>query len=133
MPSRARDKIIRSSHVRFDKGGLVMEPDFEAIEDEMVHYQANQSIPERFMNQDVEGLRLGPPAINHVYDSSGNGVLVQDDDTLPVKNDIKSIIDAPEVFIPLPPPSPKKKGRLKGSKNRITDNTPLENRHTTRS
>jgi hypothetical protein len=36
MPSRARDKIVRSSHVRFDEGGLVTEPDFEAIKDEMV-------------------------------------------------------------------------------------------------
>jgi hypothetical protein len=36
MPSRARDKIVRSSHVRFDEGGLVTEPDFEAIEDEIV-------------------------------------------------------------------------------------------------
>jgi hypothetical protein len=36
MPSRARDKIVRSSHVRFDKRGLVMKPDFEAIKDEMV-------------------------------------------------------------------------------------------------
>jgi hypothetical protein len=36
MPSRARDKVIRSSHVRFDEGGFVTEPDFEAIEDEMV-------------------------------------------------------------------------------------------------
>jgi hypothetical protein len=84
------------------------------------------------MNQDVKGLRLGPLTVDHVYDSSNNGVSVQDDDTPPVKNDVKSIIDVPKVSIPLPPPSLKKKGRLKGSKNRITDNTPLENRHTTR-
>ncbi len=30
------------------------------------------------------------------------------------------------------PPSPKKRGCLKGSRNRTTDNTPLENRHITR-
>jgi hypothetical protein len=36
MPSRARDKIIRISHVRFNKGGFVIMPDFEAIKDEIV-------------------------------------------------------------------------------------------------
>jgi hypothetical protein len=132
MPSRARDKIVCSSHVRFNEGSLVTEPDFEAIKDEMVRRQVNQSILERFMNQDVKGLRLGPPAIDHVYDLSGDGISIQDDDTPPVEDDVKSIINAPEVSILLPPPSPKKKGRLKGSKNRITDNTPLENRRTTR-
>ena len=41
MPSRARDKIVYSSHIRFDKGGLITEPDFEVIKDEMVRYQAS--------------------------------------------------------------------------------------------
>ncbi len=36
MPSRARDKIMYTSYVCFDEGGFVTEPDFEAIEDEMV-------------------------------------------------------------------------------------------------
>jgi hypothetical protein len=36
MPLRARDKIVRTSHVRFDKRGFVIKPDFEVIEDEMV-------------------------------------------------------------------------------------------------
>ena len=36
MSSRTRDKIVHSFHVRFDKGGLITELDFEAIEDEMV-------------------------------------------------------------------------------------------------
>jgi hypothetical protein len=36
MPLRARDKIVYTSHVHFDKGGFITEPDFEAIEDEMV-------------------------------------------------------------------------------------------------
>jgi len=35
------------------------------------------------------------------------------------------------VSIPVPP-SLKKRGRLRGSRNRITDSTPLENRYTTR-
>jgi hypothetical protein len=35
------------------------------------------------------------------------------------------------VSVPVPP-SLKKKGRLKGSRNRITDSIPLENRHITR-
>jgi hypothetical protein len=36
MPLWARDKIMRTFHVRFDKGGFITEPDFEAIKDEMV-------------------------------------------------------------------------------------------------
>ncbi len=36
MPLRARDKIMCMSHVRFDKGGFVIAPDFEAIKDKMV-------------------------------------------------------------------------------------------------
>jgi hypothetical protein len=79
------------------------------------------------MNQDVEGLRLSPLAVDHVYDLGNDGVSVQDDDTLPVKDDVESIVNAPEVSVPPPLPSLKKKGRPKGSKNRITDNTPLEN------
>jgi hypothetical protein len=38
MPSRARDKIIYISHIRFNKGGFIIEPDFEAIKDKMVRY-----------------------------------------------------------------------------------------------
>jgi hypothetical protein len=83
------------------------------------------------MNQDVKGLRLSPPVIDHIYDLSNDSVSVQDDNTLPVKDDIKSIIDTLKVFVSLPLLNLKKKGRLKGSKNRITDNTPLENRYIT--
>jgi hypothetical protein len=36
MPLRARDKIVRTSHVRFDEGGFVTEPDFKALDDEAV-------------------------------------------------------------------------------------------------
>jgi hypothetical protein len=36
MPLWTRDKIVRTSHVRFDKGGFVIKPDFKAIKDEMV-------------------------------------------------------------------------------------------------
>jgi hypothetical protein len=36
MPSRVKDKIVRTSHVRFNKGGFITESDFEAIKDEMV-------------------------------------------------------------------------------------------------
>ena len=41
ISSRVRDKIVYSSHVRFDKGGLITEPDFEIIKDEMVCYQTS--------------------------------------------------------------------------------------------
>ncbi len=76
MPSQARDKIICSFHVRFNKGGLIIEPDFEAIKDKIVHYQASQSIPEHFINQDIKGLRLGPLVVNYIYNSGNNSVLV---------------------------------------------------------
>jgi hypothetical protein len=54
MPSRARDKIIHTSHVRFDKGGFIIAPDFEAIKDEIVRCQAGQAIPEQSLNKDVK-------------------------------------------------------------------------------
>jgi hypothetical protein len=132
MPSRARDKIVRTSHVRFDEGGFVTAPDFEAIEDEMVRRQAGQAVPEQSLNKDVEQLRTGPPAVDHVYDSGSDAGSVQeqaDDPEPPVEQDDE--VDAPEVSVPVPP-SPKKRGRPKGSRNRTTDNTPLENRRTTR-
>jgi hypothetical protein len=77
-------------------------------------------------------LHISPPAVDHVYDLGNDAGSVQeqvDDPEPPVKQDDE--VDIPEVFIPVPP-SFKKKGRLKGSRNRITDSTPLENRHTTR-
>ncbi len=36
MPLRARDKIIYTSHICFNKGGFVIAPDFKAIKDEIV-------------------------------------------------------------------------------------------------
>jgi hypothetical protein len=36
MPLRAKDKIMRTFHVRFDKGRFVIVPDFKAIKDKMV-------------------------------------------------------------------------------------------------
>jgi hypothetical protein len=36
MPLRARDKIVHISHVYFNKGGFVIEPDFKALNDEAV-------------------------------------------------------------------------------------------------
>jgi hypothetical protein len=36
MPSRARDKIVRTSYVCFNKGGFVTEPDFKALNDKAV-------------------------------------------------------------------------------------------------
>jgi len=36
MPLRVKDKIVRMSHVRFNKGRFITEPDFKAIKDEMV-------------------------------------------------------------------------------------------------
>ena len=76
MPSRARDKIIRSSHVHFNEGGLVIKLDFKAIKDEMVYRQASQFILKRFMNQDVKGLHLSPLTIDYVYDLSNNNVSI---------------------------------------------------------
>ncbi len=54
MPLRARDKIVYTSHIRFDEGGFVIMPDFKAIKDEMVRCQAGQAIPEQSLNKDVE-------------------------------------------------------------------------------
>jgi hypothetical protein len=36
MPLRARDKIMHTSHVCFNKGGFVTEPDFKALNDEAI-------------------------------------------------------------------------------------------------
>ena len=71
--------------------------------------------------------------IDYIYNSGNNSISVQDNNISPVENNTKSIVDIPEISILSSPPSPKKKGYPKGSKNRITDNTPLENRYITRS
>jgi hypothetical protein len=84
------------------------------------------------LNKDVKQLCISPPVIDHVYDLSNNTGSVQEqvnDLELPVKQDDE--VDALKVFIPVLP-SLKKKGRLKGSRNRITDSIPLENRRITR-
>jgi hypothetical protein len=84
------------------------------------------------LNKDIEQLRIGPPAVDHVYDLSSDAGSVQEQ-----VNDLEPLVeqddevDTLEVSIPVPP-SFKKKGRPKGSRNRTTDSTPLENRHTTR-
>ena len=36
MPLRARDKIVYTSHIRFNKGGFVIEPDFKAVNNEAI-------------------------------------------------------------------------------------------------
>jgi hypothetical protein len=36
MPLRARDKIMRISHVRFNKGGFIIEPDFKALNNKAI-------------------------------------------------------------------------------------------------
>ena len=38
IPSRVKDKIIYSFHVRFNKGDLIIKLNFKVIKDEMVHY-----------------------------------------------------------------------------------------------
>ncbi len=45
MPLRARNKIIYTSYIRFNKGGFIIAPDFKAIKDEIVRRQASQAIP----------------------------------------------------------------------------------------
>jgi hypothetical protein len=77
-------------------------------------------------------LRIGPPAVDHVYDLGNDAGSVQeqaDNPEPPVEQDDE--VDALEVSVPVPP-SLKKRGRPKGSRNRITDSTPLENRRITR-
>jgi hypothetical protein len=84
------------------------------------------------LNKDVKQLRIGPPAIDHVYDSSNDAGFIQEqvnDLEPPVKQDDE--VDALEVSVPVPL-SLKKKGRPKGSRNRITDSIPFKNRHITR-
>jgi hypothetical protein len=84
------------------------------------------------LNKDVKQLHIGPLAIDHVYDLSNDARSIQEqvnDLELPVKQDDE--VNALEVSVPVPP-SLKKRGHPKGSRNRITDNTPLENRRTTR-
>jgi hypothetical protein len=65
--------------------------------------------------------------VNYVYDLSDNNVLIQDDNIPLIKDNVKFIIDTFKVFISSPPLSLKKKRHLKGLKNYITNNTPLEN------
>jgi hypothetical protein len=36
MPLRARDKIVRISHVCFNKGGFITEPDFKAFDNKAI-------------------------------------------------------------------------------------------------
>jgi hypothetical protein len=85
------------------------------------------------LNQDIEQLCLGPPVVDHVYDSSNNTESVPeqvDDLESPVEEDNK--VKAPEVSVPVPP-TLKKRGCPKGSKNRTINNIFIENRYITRS
>jgi hypothetical protein len=41
IPSEGKGKVVRTSHVRFDEGGFITEPDFKAIDDEVVRRQNN--------------------------------------------------------------------------------------------
>jgi hypothetical protein len=84
------------------------------------------------LNKDVKQLRIGLPAIDYVYDlrSDIGSVQEQVNDLEPlVEQDDK--VNTLKVFIPVLP-SLKKKGRLKGSRNRIINSTSLENRRITR-
>jgi hypothetical protein len=72
-------------------------------------------------------------AIDHVYDSSNNAKSIQEqvnEQLPPIKKDDE--VKAFKVSIPVPLTS-KKRGCLKGSKNRIINNTLIKNRYTTRS
>jgi hypothetical protein len=88
----------------------------------MVRYQAYLVI-----NRDVEGLRSSPLVVDHVYDSSSDAKSVQeqaDEQPPPVEEDDE--VEALEVSVSIPLTS-KKRGHLKGSKNRTINNTPIKN------
>jgi hypothetical protein len=94
----------------------------------MVHYQAYLTV-----NRDVEGLHSSPLAIDHIYDSSNDAKSIQEqanEQLPPIEEDDE--VEALEVSIPVPPTS-KKRGYLKGSKNRTINNTLIKNQHITRS
>ena len=132
MPLQARDKIVYTSHVRFNKGGFVTEPDFEAFDDKGVCRQGIKAIPEQGNNKDVKELRLGPPAVDYIYDfDKGTLSVYKQAKEQPVK-DYKDKVNAPETLQNDILPGSKKRGRPKGLKNRTINNIPLENRQTTR-
>jgi hypothetical protein len=147
MPSRARDKIIRTSHARFDEGGFITEPDFEAIDDENLRLQQNKdvesnplSLPpnDQSQNKDVERIRD-----DHRLqfeqdgdDSNDEFFETEEDVTLSeVPDDDGEHVDVPDISLQnTEPPAPKKRGRPKGSTNKKkTDDTPTENKRVTRS
>jgi hypothetical protein len=139
MPSRARDKIVRTSHVRFDEGGLVTEPDFEAMNDEEIRMndaQKNQASadagPSR--NKDVERIRFEPSAEFDPNASNDDEFYeAEEGQNAPeVSEEEDEVVDTPEISLQNPNKPPKRAGRPKGSKNRTYDDTPLENRRTTR-
>jgi hypothetical protein len=41
MPLEGKGKVVRTSHVRFDEGGFVIELDFKAVDDKVVRRQNN--------------------------------------------------------------------------------------------
>src|SRR5438045_541601 len=55
VPSRARDKIVRTSNARFDKGGLIMDPSYDN-EEQLLRgvQQRNHSNRGEAQNQDRE-------------------------------------------------------------------------------
>lgn len=126
MPSRARDKIVRTSHVRFDEGDFVTAPDFEALGD-------LQAVPSQSLNRDVEQLRLGPPAVDHIDGSDDDSDSIQEQaDETPPDVDEDDVVDAPDLSLRNPTTS-SKVGRPKGSKNKTYEAVPPELRRTTRS
>jgi hypothetical protein len=73
------------------------------------------------LNQDVERLHLGPPAIDHVHDFNAisESAHEQEEDDNPLEDDDDVNVEIPEVNLRNPLlSSPKKRGRLKGSKNK---------------
>ncbi len=121
MPLEGKGKVVLISHIRFNKGGFIIRPNFEAINNKMVRRQNNQS-----RNKDIKGLRSGPLAVDHVYNNSGSNAESVQANKLPPVVEYNNIFDALEVLEP-PPLTPAKRGRPKGSKNRTTNNNPLQN------
>ena len=125
MLSENKSKVVYTSHVCFDERGFVIEPNFEAVNNEVVKYQNNQS-----RNKDVKRLRSGLLAIDHVYDDSGSDAELVQADKLPSVIEDDNVVDAFEVSEP-PFPTPAKRRRPKDSKNRTVNNTLFENRRST--
>jgi hypothetical protein len=66
VPSRAGEKIIRTSHAQFDEGsGFITEPTFDQINDENVQAAHNNAVEE------MDELRYPPPSVSMNKDYEG--------------------------------------------------------------